>query len=94
MSTYNYNTGKITRDFKFVKRGSVCRLTQLPARVGNDWCSRCKHNLGTIHSWEYRGDDDFIKCSHEKQVDAEDCFEVAWRWNERFREEALCAFYS
>lgn len=39
-ATYNYQTRKMTRDFKFVEQGNVCRLSSLPARVGSEWCRK------------------------------------------------------
>ncbi len=89
MSTYYYDTGRIERDFHFVERNTACRLTQLPARVGSEWCCRCEHHKGVIYSWEIRGEKSFVMCSHIEMKDADDCQEAVRLFNERFEREAL-----
>lgn len=88
-TTYDYSTGRIERDFHFVERDTACRLTQLPARVGSEWCRRCEHHRGDIYSWELRGEKSYVMCSHKDMKDAEDCQKAVMLFNERFEQEAL-----
>jgi nitrite reductase/ring-hydroxylating ferredoxin subunit len=90
-ATYDYSTGKITRDFHFAKEGTACRLTALPARVGSSWCMRCEHYRGRIASYQFIGDDSFVKCMHKGMKDAEDCQSAVEYFNEKFELEALNA---
>lgn len=95
MSTYNYETGKITRDFKFRRTGERCKLGGLPAKVGNDFCLRCKHNCGTQMDWTARDLEDlsFTKCNHPEAKDSENTESVKYTWYERFEQEALQHYY-
>lgn len=44
---YDYQTGKITRDWHLIKHGEICRLRDVPARVGAYGCEHCSFNKGT-----------------------------------------------
>lgn len=90
-TTYDYSTGHIKTDIHFVKIGDICRLTALPARIGNDWCQRCEHNKGTINHWLIGGDYSFKMCNHPKQQDTKDCGDARHWFYEKIKEGALSA---
>lgn len=74
--TYDYNTGKITRDFKFVKYREKCRGSGLPCYVGNDRCLKCKYNSGSIHPWTSLEttlsslEESYVYCHHPEAKDS------------------------
>ena len=87
--TYNYHTGEISLDFHILKLGEICRRMPLPARVGNNYCIRCKFNAGT-----YRTDDGvFYKCKHEQATNSEGCESVMRCIYDDLRQEAITHFY-
>lgn len=65
--TYDYNTGKSTRDFKLVKDGEKCWGSGLPCYVGSDRCLKCKYNTGSIYPW---GSDSYVYCLHPEAKDS------------------------
>lgn len=65
--TYDYSTGKTTRDFKFVKFGEKCWGSGLPCYVGNDRCIKCKYNTGSINPWD---SDSYVYCHHPEAKDS------------------------
>ena len=91
--TYDYQTGKIERDFHFVKVGEKCKLSGLPAKAGNERCCKCPYRRGEIYSWQLRGDDSFVMCKHPEAKDSEGSEGARFMWYKKFKEEALCHFY-
>lgn len=89
-ATYNYQTRKITRDFHFVKQGTACHLSSLPARVGSEWCRKyCNHFDG---SWsQFIGPSSYVMCKHPKAKDSENCWEAIITFNGELERRALCA---
>ncbi len=88
-ATYNYQTGKMTRDFKFVKKDNVCRLSSLPVRVGSDWCKEyCNHYRGVFGNFS-KGF--CVMCQHPDAKDSDGCEEIIRLFYEKLKLEALCA---
>jgi hypothetical protein len=89
-ATYNYKTGKITRDFHFVELGNACRLSSLPARVGSEWCRKyCNHFDGT---WtRFIGPASYVLCKHPKAKDSEGCGEAISTFYEELESRAFSA---
>jgi hypothetical protein len=101
-ATYNYLTGKIEREFKFVKYGTKCKLSGLPTYAGiseSDRCLKCRYNEGTIHPWTYRGiygesiDESYVFCNHPEQKDSKNIEDVKHVFAERLKYEALTVYY-
>ena len=87
-ATYNYQTRKMTRDFKFVEQGNVCRLSSLPARVGSEWCRKyCNHFGGTFE--KYWMSTSYVQCKHPEAKDAEGCSEAIYLFYEELERKAL-----
>lgn len=89
-ATYNYQTGKMTRDFKFVEQGDACRLSSLPARVGSEWCRKYCNHFDGIWS-RFRGPASYVRCKHPEAKDSEGCGEAIRTFYEELEHEALCA---
>ena len=54
-TTYNYQTGKIERDFKFIRYGEKCKRSGLPCYAGStNRCEKCQHYGGLITPFEMR----------------------------------------
>lgn len=89
-ATYNYKTGEMTIDFKFVEQGYRCPLSVLPARIGSSWCSEyCNHFGGT---WvNFIGPESYVLCKHPDAKDSEGCGEAIHAFYEEIRRKALCA---
>lgn len=89
--TYTYDTGKITRDFHFVKpNGKSCTKSNLPPGVH---CLGCefyggKYTKFVISECEYQT---FIKCKLPGINDHESSKELVHQMYEDFRLEALIA---
>lgn len=95
MMTYDYKTRKITRDFKIRRHNEKCKLSGLPAKVGNKRCHQCPHNKGTEIIWQSHDLDDtfFTLCDHPEAKDSENIENVLSRIYERFENEALEHMY-
>lgn len=95
MMTYEYDTRKITRDFKLVEEDEICRLSGLPARVGNIRCQKCKKYGGKLYSWQYGhiADDDntYVICKHKDQKESNGCSKALSYLYDIFEHKALCA---
>ena len=90
-TTFDYTTGRVETDIHFKVVGEVCRLTSLPARIGNRYCTEnCPFNAGSGMS--IRDDIGYVCCTHEK---AEDSPDVPWGVKHRFydniKSQALAA---
>lgn len=88
-TTYNYETGKIERDFNFARYNEACRLTELPCRIGSARCLECRYRVGTIYSWELHGSDSFAMCKHPYMPDSPVSGAAEALFNEYFRNQAL-----
>lgn len=83
---YDYNSGKITRDFHYVKIFDACRRTQLPCRAGSDWCRRCQYYKTRLSSIDFPT---FILCNHPDATDSPG-YETAHQYFcEKFEQQAL-----
>lgn len=91
MMTYDYSTGRIERDFSFVKFGIICRLSGLPSRVGKPGCQRCPYNGGIVEGFDDK-EISFVKCKHKEAEDSEENTWTKWHYLDEFKNEALCAF--
>lgn len=82
-STYNYQTGQVTFDFKLKKCDGVCRRPDMPPiRIGNDFCRRCRSNAGSRSG--------FVMCKHHTWDD-EGAQEIYNQLAKDLKHEALCA---
>ena len=89
-ATYNFQTGKITRDFKFVKQGYRCPLSVLPARIGSYWCQEnCNHFGGTW--FNFIGPESYVLCKHPDAKDSDGCEEAIRTFYEELKRKAHCA---
>ncbi len=88
-TTYDYTTGRIERDFHFVETGTACRLTDLHARVGSDWCRKCKNHRGIISQFETRSDKSYVMCRHKDMKDSEGCVKAVEYFYVKFEQQAL-----
>lgn len=88
--TYDYSTGKATRDFKIVKCGEKCWGSGLPCYVGNDRCLKCKYNTGSIHPW---GSDSYVYCHHPDAKDSPGHMIVQSALYDNLKVEAMSALY-
>ena len=91
--TYCYSTGKITREWHLMKHDDICRLRDVPSRIGAYGCSHCPYNKGNEVNWESQSLDEmfFTKCTHPKSIDAEGSYEIISQILEKFEIEALSA---
>ena len=100
-TTYDYQTGKIERDFKFVRYGEKCKRSGLPCYAGStNRCEKCQHYGGLITPWEMReftwrnlGDDSYVVCKHPDAQDSKDSEHFISIWYEYFRNEAISHYY-
>ena len=96
-ASYDYTTGKMERDFHFVKWDTRCKGSGLPCKAGSDRCQKCEHYWISIHPSgfgpEYWGrlDDSYVLCKHPKAKDSEDCGTARHLYYEQLKHEALCA---
>lgn len=95
MMKYDYNTGRITRDFHFVKYGEICRLRGVASRVGAQGCQKCPFNSGSCSDiMTYNIDwTSFVKCKHNDAKDSDGCDAVRRDLYDRFEQEALAHMY-
>ena len=93
--TYDYNTGKITRDWHIRRHDEKCRLSGLPAKVGGDRCSKCQYHKRTEFDWQAKDLEDmfFTICLHPEATDSENTANVLWRIYDRFESKALAHMY-
>jgi len=93
--TYDYNTGKITRDWHIRRHDEKCRLSGLPAKVGGDRCSKCQYHKGTEFDWQARDLEDtfFTLCSHPEATDSENTENVLRGIYDDFEDKALAHMY-
>lgn len=83
-TTYEYSTGKLTRDWHFVEIGTPCKGSGLPCIVGNERCRKsCLHFKG-LFQW-------CVKCGHPDKSDTENA--PIHDFYEEFQEEALTHMY-
>lgn len=47
-ASYDYTTGKMERDFHFVKWDTRCKGSGLPCKAGSDRCQKCEHYWGSF----------------------------------------------
>lgn len=80
---YNYQTGKITRDWHFAKLGTPCKGSGLPCWIGSDRCEKCKYYRG-FYKWT-------IKCAHPERKDCERA--PIEEFNKDFKREAITHYY-
>lgn len=100
-TTYDYQTGKIERDFKFVRYGEKCKRSGLPCYAGaTNRCEKCQHYGGLITPFEMReftcrnlGDDSYVVCKHPDAQDSKDSEHFISIWYEHFRHEAISHYY-
>lgn len=96
-ATYDYSTGKIERDFHFIRWHEKCKLGGLPCYVGSERCTKCQHYDGSIHPWSmmlrhgFRLNDSYVFCKHPEKKDSENSLEAVMAFNESFENRALCA---
>ncbi len=92
-TTYEYATGRIERDFRFVKDGTKCRLSGLPCYAGSDRCKKCKHHVGDLGPLSLNGrvDGFWTMCNHPEMSDSEDCGKVRDTYYDYIEDRALCA---
>lgn len=86
--SYNYKSGRIERDFHFVKYGETCRLTNLPAKVGNRYC---RENCPFYRCSQIIGANFYVLCGHKEAKDSNDSRLDIIKYNEQIKHEALCA---
>ena len=93
--TYDYQTGKITRDWHLVKHDEICRLRDVPARVGAYGCEHCPFNKGIEIDWSAHNIEDqfYTKCIHKDAKDSEGSGAIIRQIIDKFEYEAMCAFY-
>lgn len=93
MISYDYSTGHIERDFHFVKHGEICRLRDVPSRVGAYGCKRCPYHKGEDVEWNARDIEDmfFTRCNHPNSKDSEGSEGIVRDLYDRFITEALSA---
>lgn len=95
VATYNYETGKIERSFKFIKFGSVCRLRGVPVRTGNNICLDCPFCIGWKSPWELRQygrfEGEYVMCEHKDAEDIDCSFDFIYAYSEYIKHEALKA---
>lgn len=90
-ATYDYNTGKITIDFKFVKGGERCQHSQLPSLVNSQWCrTYCNYYIGTIYGRDIF-EEPYVQCKHPSAIDSADCGEARSKYYEQLETRALDA---
>ena len=94
-ATYDYSTGRITRDFHFVKGDTKCTGSGLPTWTGghHDRCKNCQYYIGTLYGWTLRMDVDFVMCKHPDKKDDEDSGKAQRLYNDKLMQEALAAYY-
>lgn len=92
-ATFEYATGKITRDFHFVKGDTKCAGSGLPTWTGghHDCCRNCQYYLGTLYGWTLRTDKDFVMCKHPDKKDDEDSGEAQRLYYDKLKQETLAA---
>lgn len=96
-ASYDYQTGRVERDFHFIRYGEKCKLSGLPAYAGGDRCLKCQHNAGSIHPFSchikygFRLNDSYVFCNHKDAKDSENCGEAKHAFHEQLQDEALCA---
>ena len=83
---FEYETGKVTRDFKIVRFGERCKLSGLPAYVGNERCRKCKHYGSMLVL-----DGFFAACMHPEQKDSDNILKSLNIFYEQVRSETLNA---
>lgn len=86
MITYDYTTGKTTRDFKVVSTQDGCKLSGLPCNVGSERCQKCKYYSIMYCSLQHGS---FVFCKHPEQKDTDNCWEVLDGFYSKFKIEAL-----
>ena len=90
MISFDYQTGRIERDFHFVKVESICELLHpIRSYVGGEGCSHCGCNKGT-YSTKY---DTCVLCSHPNAKDSPGTDELRFLYMENFKDEALSHYY-
>lgn len=96
--TYEYETGKFTRDFKIIrlydpdKGQAKCKLSGLPCWVNSEMCKKCPHYGGLI-SYKVHLDGFYLKCDHPEQKDSENIGNVISQYYDYVKEQALIAYY-
>ena len=96
-ATYDYQTGKVDRDFHFVRYNEKCRLSGLPCYAGSDRCLKCPNNVGSIHPFSthirygLRLQDSYVYCNHPNAKDSENSGEANSAFYSQMQNEALCA---
>ena len=95
MMTYNYDTGKITRDFIFKKIDNLCRVDENKSTLIGVMCKTCPFYKGERMESFDKG---FVLCGNIKGDDpfAEDdpgCSKIRSEMYERFRNDAICHYY-
>lgn len=96
-TTYDYQTGRITRDFHFIRWYEPCKGSGLPCYAGSLRCQKCQHYKGSINPFSIhiqygmRLQDSYVYCGHPDKQDSENSFEAAYAFNKSFQHEALCA---
>ena len=95
--TYDYETGRMTRDFHFVRYGEICRLSGLPAYVGGNRCKHCPCNDGYVDSCSFGVehwqdfDGSYIRCKHSEAKDSENIGDLLRAYYDFIQHRALCA---
>lgn len=92
--TYNYDTGKITRDWVMKRMGEICRHDpDRPCIVGVE-CSICPHYWGErkFYSKDLEFLGRFVFCKFHKEDD-EGTKELVWKMMDEFKEEAITHYY-
>ena len=92
-ATYDYSTGKITRDFHFVRGDTKCKGSGLPCWTGghHDRCRQCQYYAGTLYGWTLRTDKDFVMCKHPDKEDDPESYEAQRLYNAYLENEAMKA---
>lgn len=86
--TYNYDNGRIERDFHFVKDSETCRLTDLPAKVGNRYCTE---NCPFFRCLKMINNNFYVLCGHEEAKDSDGSAWDISTYYKQIKHEALCA---
>lgn len=101
MMTYNYDTGKITRDFVLKKVEHSCHADPEHTRLIGVMCRNCPHYLKEKTFYHSPKDEyilnteligTFVFCKYHKKDD-EGTEEILHRMYDNLREEALTHYY-
>ena len=85
MIQYDYETRKITRDFKLIRFGERCKFSGLPAITGNDRCRKCKYHQGFYRYC--------VKCTNEEIKESDGLQKLISEMYREIENEAIQQMY-